>query len=262
MKKITIDTLQNCKTSGTPFAVVAAYDALFASLIEAAGIEVLLVGDTLGMVLQGHDSTLPVQVADIAYHTRCVRRGTNTLWIIADMPFGSYGSLPQAWDNAVTLLQAGAHMVKVEGGHYLIDTVKTLTERGIPVCAHLGLTPQSAYSLGGFKVQGREHDAAETIYQDAVQLEEAGARLLVLECVPAHLATRISQALTIPVVGIGAGPGTDAQVLVLHDILGLAPRPLRFVRDFLAEHGTIQAALKGYADAVKQRIFPTEEHSF
>lgn len=262
MNKITISTLDKYKATGKKFTVVSAYDALFAKLIDEAGIDVILVGDTLGMVLQGHRSTLPVTMEDMLYHTQCVQRGTQRIWIMADMPFGSYANTSQALDNAAQLMRAGAHMVKLEGGAWLLDTMTALAQRSIPVCAHLGLTPQSVHHFGGFKVQGRHTDAANAIYNDALQVEAAGARLLVLECVPAALAKRIRDALTISVIGIGAGADTDAQVLVLHDILGLTPRPLRFVHNFLADTGNIPAALKAYNHAVKSGTFPAMQHSF
>lgn len=262
MSKVTVSTLQAHKDAGEKFAVITCYDATFAGLIEEAGIEVILVGDSLGMVLQGHDSTLPVTVDEMSYHTRCVRRGSSSPLIIADMPFGSYSSRQQCLDNAVTLMQSGAHMVKLEGGEWLSDSIAALVERGIPVCAHLGLTPQSVNALGGFKVQGRAENAAKTILQDALRIEASGASLLVLECVPKSLAAEITRSLRIPVIGIGAGSETDAQVLVLHDLLGLSARPPRFVRNFLAETHSVQEALKKYRQSVSEGTFPGSEHSF
>ncbi|MFT5578505.1 MAG: 3-methyl-2-oxobutanoate hydroxymethyltransferase [Paraglaciecola psychrophila] len=261
-KKTTLHTLKAHKVSGEKFAMVAAYDATCAALIEEAGVEVILVGDSLGMVLQGNDSTLPVSVADIAYHTRCVSRGASRALIIGDMPFGSYSTREQTLANAVTLMQAGAHMVKLEGGHWLLDSIEAMCERGIPVCAHLGLTPQSVHAFGGFKVQGRNADAAQAILAEAKQVEAAGASLLVLECIPRALAASITAALSIPVIGIGAGADTDAQVLVLHDMLGMSPSPPRFVRNFLIENSDIQGALAAFNRAVKDRSFPAQEHGF
>jgi 3-methyl-2-oxobutanoate hydroxymethyltransferase len=261
-KKTTIHTLQAHKLSGEKFAMVAAYDATCASLIEAAGVEVILVGDSLGMVLQGNDSTLPVSVADIAYHTRCVSRGASRALVIGDMPFGSYNSREQTLVNAVTLMQAGAHMVKLEGGHWLSDSITAMSERGIPVCAHLGLTPQSVNTLGGFKVQGRGADAAQNILSEARQVEAAGASLLVLECIPRALAATITAALRITVIGIGAGVDTDAQVLVLHDMLGMSSSSPRFVRNFLIENSDVQGALTAFNRAVKEGSFPAPEHGF
>ena len=262
MPKVTINTLQAHKAAGEKFAVITAYDASFAGAIEAAGIEVILVGDSLGMVLQGHDSTLPVSVDDMAYHTHCVSQGCHQPLIIADMPFGSYTTAEQAMDTAVQLMSAGAHMVKLEGGDWLLPTISALTERGIPVCAHLGLTPQSVNALGGFKVQGQAPEQAEQILADAVAVATASAALLVLECVPTSLAGRITEAIDIPVIGIGAGPDTDAQVLVLHDMLGLNNRPPRFVHNFMADADSIASALAAYNSAVKGGEFPAPEHGF
>ena len=262
MAKVTINTLQAHKSASEKFAVITAYDASFARVVDEAGIEVILVGDSLGMVLQGNNSTLPVTVDEMAYHTRAVSRGCKNCMIIADMPFGSYSSLPLALDTAAELMSAGAHMVKLEGGQWLLETVTALNERGIPVCCHLGLTPQSVNTLGGYKVQGRDSDSAEAILRDARDLAAAGASLLVLECVPTDLAKLVTQELSIPVVGIGAGPDTDAQVLVLHDMLGLSARAPRFVRNFMSGHESIQAALQAYNNAVKEGLFPTPEHSF
>ena len=235
MSSVTVNTLQAQKAAGEKIAVITTYDACFARLVEEAGIEVILVGDSLGMVLQGHDSTLPVTVNDMAYHTACVARNCTKPLIVTDMPFGSYSSTDVAIKNAVQLMQAGAHMVKVEGGDWLLTTIKALTERSIPVCGHLGLTPQSVNSLGGYKVQGRD---------------------------PADLAKQISAALSIPVIGIGAGRDTDAQVLVLHDLLGLSSHTPKFVRNFMQGAESIQQALTNYKDAVKSGDFPADEHTF
>jgi 3-methyl-2-oxobutanoate hydroxymethyltransferase len=262
MTKVTVNTLQAHKAAGEKFAVITAYDASFSRVVDEAGIEVILVGDSLGMVLQGNDSTLPVTVDDMAYHTTAVIRGSKHCLVIADMPFGSYTTLPQALDTAVELMSAGAHMVKVEGGQWLLESITALNERGIPVCGHLGLTPQSVNTLGGYKVQGRDEGSAGAIVRDAMAVAAAGASLLVLECVPTDLASRISSELSIPVIGIGAGPGTDAQVLVLHDMLGLSARSPRFVRNFMDGQDSIQAALGAYNEAVKNGSFPAPEHSF
>jgi 3-methyl-2-oxobutanoate hydroxymethyltransferase len=258
----TISSLQNHKTNQQKFAVITTYDATFASLVEQAGIEVILVGDSLGMVLQGHSSTLPTTLEEMAYHTSCVARGCTKPLIISDLPFGSYTTVEQTLANAATLMRAGANMVKLEGGEWLSSTISSLAERGIPVCGHLGLTPQSVNALGGYKVQGRESAQAKTIVDDAKRIEAAGASLLVLECIPTALAAEISQTLTIPVIGIGAGPQTDAQVLVLHDMLGLHPRPAKFVRNFMADNPDIQSALLAYQQAVKDGSFPGPEHCF
>ena len=262
MTKVTISTLQAHKAAGEKFAVITAYDASFARVVDEAGIEVILVGDSLGMVLQGNDSTLPVTLDDMAYHTQAVSRGSKQPLIIADMPFGSYANLPQALDSAAELMSAGAHMVKLEGGQWLLESITALNERGIPVCGHLGLTPQSVNTLGGYRVQGRDAASAEAILLDARAVAAAGASLLVLECVPTDLAALISTELSIPVIGIGAGPNTDAQVLVLHDMLGLSARTPRFVRNFMDGQQSIQAALSAYNEAVKDGSFPGPEHSF
>lgn len=262
MPKITVTQLLAKKAAGERFAVITCYDATFARLVGAAGIEVILVGDSLGMVLQGHDSTLPVSVADVTYHVAAVRRGGSGALIIADLPFATYSDPVQTLDNAATLMRAGAHVVKLEGGAWLQDSIERLTENGIPVCAHLGLTPQSVNAFGGFKVQGRQPDQAERILADARAVEEAGAVMLVLECVPQALGAEISRALSIPVIGIGAGPGTDAQVLVLHDMLGLSPRAPRFVRNFMVGANSVQDALGQYREAVISGQFPAPEHCF
>lgn len=263
MRVITINALQALKQDGEKFAVLAAYDATFAHFISEAEVEVILVGDSLGMVIQGHDTTLPVTVEQIAYHTAAVKRGAKRSFIIADMPFMSYSDTNSALQNATTLMQAGAQMVKMEGGAWLADTFSRLSQHGIPTCAHLGLTPQSVNKFGGYRVQGRDTDQAKQIIYDAKSLEEAGADLLVLECVPTPLATEITRSLRIPVIGIGAGPNTDAQVLVLYDMLGLTPsRAPKFTKNFLLDNEDIPAALRAYVDEVKSGAFPADEHSF
>lgn len=264
MSKITVSTLRKLKQAGEKFTCLTAYDASFAQLLDEAGVEVLLVGDSLGMVVQGQDSTLPVSVTDMIYHSLNVRRGTSHALIVCDMPFMSYSTPAQALNNAGRLMkEGGAQMVKLEGGAVVLDTVRELTSHGIPVCAHLGLLPQSVNKLGGYKVQGRDAADAQNILQDAKDLQNAGADLLVLECVPTALARNISETLEIPVIGIGAGPDTDAQVLVLYDVLGITPgeRP-RFSKDFLAEAGSIPAAISAFVKAVKDGRFPRPEHSF
>ncbi|HEB27947.1 MAG TPA: 3-methyl-2-oxobutanoate hydroxymethyltransferase [Porticoccus sp.] len=262
MTKVTVNTLQAHKAAGEKFSVITGYDATFGSLIEQAGIEVILVGDSLGMVLQGHSSTLPTTIDEMAYHTACLSRGCTKPLIIGDLPFGSYSTLEQTLTNAATLMRAGAHMVKLEGGEWLLDSITAMIKRGIPVCAHLGLTPQSVNAFGGFKVQGRESSQAEAILNDAKRVEAAGASLLVLECIPSPLAAAITAALTIPVIGIGAGPETDAQVLVLHDMLGLSGHSPKFVRNFLIDNPDVQSALSAYDTAVKTGTFPAKEHCF
>lgn len=262
MSTISITQLQAKKTAGEKFAVITAYDALFAKAAAEAGIEVILVGDSLGMAWQGQDSTLPVTVADMVYHITVVKRGQPSSLIIGDLPFGSYMTPPQAMDNAAQLMRAGAHVVKLEGGTWLLETIRLLTERGMPVCAHLGLTPQSVNLFGGYKIQGRQPEQAQRIIADAKAVEAAGAVMLVLECVPQQLAREITNALHIPVIGIGAGPGTDAQVLVLTDMLGLTPKPPRFVRNFMQGASSIQQALADYRTAVITGGFPSPEHCF
>lgn len=262
MPNISIAQLRNKKLAGEKFAVLTAYDATFARVASEAGIEVLLVGDSLGMTLQGHPTTLPVSVADMAYHTAAVARGNTGALVVADLPFGAYSTPTQTLDNATRLMQAGAQVVKVEGGQWLTESIQMMTERGIPVCAHLGLTPQSVNVFGGFKVQGRDAEQARRIVEDARAVEAAGAGLLVLECVPQALGAEVSRAVQIPVIGIGAGPHTDAQVLVLHDMLGLTPRPPRFVRNFMEGASSVQAAIVAYREAVLKGEFPAREHSF
>lgn len=262
MGKVTISTLDKMKAEGEKFVCITAYDATFSRLISDAGAETILVGDSLGMVLQGHDSTIPVTMDDMAYHTACVCRGQPRSLVIADMPFMSYATAEDAMVNATQLMQAGAQMVKMEGGTWLSETISNLVERGIPVCAHLGLTPQSVNTFGGFKVQGRTPKEAKSILADAVEIQDAGASLLVLECVPSHLATDISEKLDIPVIGIGAGVGTDAQVLVMHDLLGLSQHTPRFVQNFMEGQDTIADGLKAFVQAVKCGQYPKEEHTY
>jgi len=262
MGKITISTLDKKKAAGEKFVCITAYDATFARIISEAGAETILVGDSLGMVLQGHDSTIPVSMDHMAYHTECVCRAAPDSLVLADMPFMTYSTPEQAMENATRLMQAGAQMVKMEGGTWLSDTISMLVERGVPVCAHLGLTPQSVNTFGGFKVQGRTPKEAKSILADAVEIQDAGASLLVLECIPAPLAADISRKLDIPVIGIGAGAGTDAQVLVMHDLLGLSHHSARFVQNFMQGQTTIQGALKAFVDAVKHGEYPREEHTY
>ena len=250
------------KDAGEKFAVITAYDFTFSKLIENAAIEVVLVGDSLGNVIQGCDSTLPVTIDDMAYHTEAVKRGNNRALLMTDMPFMSYATEVQAMDNAAILMQAGAQMVKLEGGAWLADTVYLLSQRGIPVCGHVGLTPQSVHKLGGYKVQGKDEEAAQQMIDEAAILEEAGADLLVVECVPSSLGRDLSAALTIPVIGIGAGPDTDAQVLVLQDMLGISQRLPRFSKNFLEDEASIQEAITAYGNAVRAGTFPAPEHCF
>ena len=263
MSSITLHTLMARKQAGEKFAVLTAYDACFSHLISTAGVEVMLVGDSLGMVLQGNDSTLPVTIEEMVYHTAAVKAGNQGAMIMSDLPFMSYGTPEQAMDSAAALMQAGAHIVKLEGAAWLDDTITLLAERGVPVCAHLGLTPQAVNVLGGYKVQGRDNSAAKKMIEDAVRLEQAGAAMLLLECVPSLLAGEITKAVDIPVIGIGAGADTDAQVLVMHDMLNVTPgKKARFVKNFLAGQVSIQAAFAAYDRAVKDGSFPADEHCF
>jgi 3-methyl-2-oxobutanoate hydroxymethyltransferase len=259
---VTITTLMTMKQHGQRIACLTCYDASFAQLLNQAGIDVLLVGDSLGMVLQGHKTTIPVTMEHMVYHSACVSRGNQRALIMADLPFLSFTSPQRACDAAARLLgEGGAQMVKLEGGEPILDTVRHLSEFGVPVCGHLGLLPQSVNKTGIYSYRGKKTDEAEAIYQQALALQEAGASLLVLECVPATLAARITADLTIPTIGIGAGADCDGQVLVLHDMLGMNPhRPPRFSDNFLTGHDTMMAALQAYVHAVKTRQFPTSRH--
>jgi 3-methyl-2-oxobutanoate hydroxymethyltransferase len=259
---VTLTTLQQLKMRGEKFACLTAYDACFARILSEAGVEVLLVGDSLGMVLQGHDSTLPVTMDDMIYHVACVKRGNRGSLLMADLPFMSYASESQTLENAAALMRAGAHIVKLEGGAWIENTTRLLAERGIPVCAHMGLTPQSVNRIGGFHVQGRDTDQAQLIIEEAQLLQDAGANILLLECVPSELARTITESLDIPVIGIGAGPETSGQIMVLHDVLGVSPITPKFVKNFLAEAGDIPGAVKAYVQAVKEKRFPAREHCF
>ncbi|MBS9423599.1 3-methyl-2-oxobutanoate hydroxymethyltransferase [Photorhabdus caribbeanensis] len=262
MKPITMTDLNQLKKEKRKFATITAYDASFAHLFAEQGIDVMLVGDSLGMTVQGADTTIPVTVEDTVYHTRCVRAGAPYTFIIADMPFMSYATPEQSCENAAKLMRAGANMVKLEGGSWLYDTISTLTERSVPVCAHLGLTPQSVHILGGYKVQGRDEVSANQLIKDAITLEKAGIQLLVLECVPVDLAKRITDELQIPVIGIGAGNVTDGQVLVMHDVLGITVSPPKFVKNFLEDAGNIRDAIRLYKEQVESGAYPGKEHSF
>lgn len=260
---VTLYTLQDMKRRKQKFACLTAYDALFAGLCSKAGVEVLLVGDSLGMVLQGHDSTLPVTMEDMVYHMQCVKRGNAGALLMADLPFMSYASETQTLDNAARLMRAGAHIVKLEGGAWIAESTRLLTERGIPVCAHMGLTPQSINRIGGFRVQGRDPAAANTIIEEAKLLEQYGANMLLVECIPASLGKILAESVSIPVIGIGAGVDVDGQIMVIHDALGISPITPRFVKNFLAESTTgIPGAIAAYAAAVKSGAFPSDEHSY
>jgi len=262
--RTTLAKLQAMRGKGEKIAVLTCYDASFAALLEAQGVDALLVGDSLGMVLQGHETTLPVTLGDMVYHTACVARGSKQAFIIADMPFGTFQVAPQeAFTHAEKLMVAGAQMVKIEGGAVMVETVRFLTERGIAVCGHIGLTPQSVNQLGGYRVQGKESAAAQKLLEDAVALEQAGAGMIVLEAVPALLATEITAALSIPTIGIGAGAQCSGQVLVLHDMLDIYPgKKPRFVKNFMQGADSIADAVARYVREVKAGSFPTQEQSF
>ncbi|AJE14347.1 3-methyl-2-oxobutanoate hydroxymethyltransferase [Stutzerimonas balearica] len=264
MPDVTLTTLQGLKQKGEKIVMLTCYDATFARTACDAGVEMLLIGDSLGMVLQGHDSTLPVSVADMAYHTASVKRGNRGAMIVADLPFMANATLEQTLNNSAMLMQAGAHMIKLEGAGWLAESIGQLAERGIPVCAHMGLTPQAVNLFGGYKVQGRGEAQAEKMLADARALEAAGAAMLLLECVPSELAARITEAVRIPVIGIGAGSATDGQVLVLHDMLGLSlsGRVPKFVKNFMQAQNSIPAAIAAYVRAVKAVEFPAAEHEF
>jgi 3-methyl-2-oxobutanoate hydroxymethyltransferase len=262
--RITLTALQKMAHEGTRITQLTCYDASFAALLEAAGVETLLIGDSLGNVLQGHESTLPVSLRDIVYHVSCVARGAKRAFIIGDMPFGTFQVSPQdALRNAAEIMAAGAHMVKLEGGRPMLETVRFLTERGIPVCGHLGLTPQSVNQLGGYRVQGRQQSDAERLLEEAQLLEEAGAGMIVLEAIPAALAKEITASVRGPTIGIGAGPDCHGQVLVLHDMLDVYPgKKAKFVKNYMKPGGTIQGAVELYVKEVKAKTFPGPEHSF
>ena len=261
-RPVTIHQLQQMKADGTPIAMLTCYDASFARAMDAAGVDTLLVGDSLGNVVQGRGYTLSVTVDEIAYHVRCVRRGARRPFLVADMPFGSFADGPVAMHSCAELLGAGASMVKLEGAGPMIEVVDYLYQRGVSVCGHLGLIPQSVHQLGGYRVQGRDAGGAERLKQDAAALQQAGAQMLVLECVPSGLATEITGTLDIPVIGIGAGAGCDGQVLVMHDMLGLNPNPPRFVRDFSDAGNGIQGMFEAYVEGVRARSFPAAEHGY
>jgi len=260
----TITELNRLHGAGEKIVMLTCYDASFATLAEQAGVELLLVGDSLGMVIQGHSTTHPVKLDDIIYHVRAVARGAKRAMIVADLPFGTYQTSPEtAFANAARCLAAGAHVVKLEGGRVMHPTVRFLVERGIPVCGHIGLTPQSVHQLGGYRVQGKDEQSANMLRSDAKLLEESGASLLVLEAIPAALAKAITGELAIPTIGIGAGVGCSGQVLVLYDALGIYPgRVARFVRNFMTDGGSVGEALQRYVHDVKAGTFPAAEHAF
>lgn len=263
-KPITLHELGVKYGNGEKIATLTAYDASFAALLDRCGIDVMLVGDSLGNVLQGHSTTLPVTMEQMIYHTEAVVRGSQRAFVAADMPWGSYQESPQqALRNASRLMAAGAQMVKLEGGLVMAETVRFLSERGIPVWAHIGLTPQSVHALGGYRVQGKGDDAAQRMKDEAISLQQAGASMLLIEMIPATLGEEITRAVNIPTIGIGAGPACSGQVLVLHDMLGVYPgKTARFVRNFLQGADGIDAAVRAYVDAVKDGSFPAREHTY
>ena len=262
--RIMLSSLHKMAQEGTRITQLTCYDASFASVLDAAGVDTILIGDSLGNVIQGHESTLPVTLRDIVYHTSCVARGAKRAFIIGDMPFGTYQTSPQdALRNAADIMAAGAQMVKLEGGRAMLRTVRFLTERGIPVCGHLGFTPQSVHQLGGYKVQGKLRDDAQRLIDEAKMLEDAGAGMIVLEMVPAALAKDVTAELRMPTIGIGAGPDCHGQVLVLYDMLDVFPgRKARFVKNYMALAGSVQGAVELYVKEVKSGKFPGSEHSF
>lgn len=260
---VTVPKLQAMRDAGEKIAMLTCYDASFSSLCDRAGVDVLLIGDSLGNVLQGQTTTLPVTLDEIAYHTACVARARPSALIVADLPFGTFGTPEDAFASSVKLMRAGAQMVKIEGGEWLAPTVKMLVERAVPVCAHIGLTPQSVHAFGGFKVQGKTESGAAQMVRDAQVLEAAGAQLVVIEAVPSALGAMVTKQLRIPTIGIGAGVDCSGQVLVLHDMLGIFPgkRP-KFVKDFMQGQPSIEAAVSAYVKAVKDGSFPGPEHAF
>jgi 3-methyl-2-oxobutanoate hydroxymethyltransferase len=264
LNPITIASLRQMKAEGQPIACLTAYDASFAALLDASGVDVVLVGDSLGMVIQGHDTTVPVTMNDMVYHTRCVARTLRRAFLVADMPFGAYALPEPAYNNAARLMQEGnAQMVKLEGGTLQLKTVEFLASREIPVCAHIGLTPQSVHKIGGFRVQGREEEAAEQMIREARALADAGADIVLLECVPSALGATITEEVPVPVIGIGAGPDVDGQILVLYDILDITPgRKPRFTRNYMAGAGSPLQAVSDYVASVKDGTYPAPEHCF
>jgi 3-methyl-2-oxobutanoate hydroxymethyltransferase len=264
-KPVTLHRLREMHAAGEKIAMLTCYDAAFAQLLDAADVDILLIGDSLGMVLQGHASTLPVTLDEMAYHTRCVARGNRSAWLLGDLPFGSYHESPaQAFASASALMRAGAHMVKLECGAWAAATVRFLACRGIPVCAHLGFTPQTVNALGGYRVQGRDEAGAQRLRDEARAMAEAGAQMLLFEMVPAALAREITLSSSVPVIGIGAGVGTSGQVLVLHDMLDITPgRRPRFVRNFMQGAASVQEAVQRYVSEVKAGTFPDDAlHSY
>lgn len=263
MRPTSLNNIRDMKKRSDKFVCITSYDAVFAGICSRAGMDILLVGDSLGMVLQGHDSTLPVTMDDMLYHVACVKRGNEGALLMADLPFMSYASELQTLENAAALMRTGAQMIKLEGGAWIAESTRQLSERGIPVCAHMGMTPQSVNRIGGFRVQGRDPEQANTMIDEARLLQAAGASMLLLECVPVELAQRITASLDIPVIGIGAGPHVDGQIMVLHDVLGISPITPKFVRNFLPDSTEgIPGAISAYITAVREGTFPAPEHCY
>ena len=263
-KSVTVATLQKMKAEGKPFSCLTAYDAAFATVLENAGIDVVLVGDSVGMVVQGRDTTIPVTLDEMIYHSQMVARGMQRPMLMVDMPFMSYSTPDECLRNAAKLMKdGGAHIVKLEWGELQLDMVKRLSECGVPVCAHLGLTPQAVFKIGGYRVQGRDDETAARLREDALELEAAGADILLLECVPMALAAEVTKAANIPVIGIGAGPDCDGQILVLYDILDIAPgKRTRFSKNYMQGQESIEGAVRKYVEEVESGTFPTAEYSF
>ena len=263
-RRVTIPQLQKRAQEGEKLVMLTSYDASFARISDDAGVDMLLIGDSLGMVIQGNDSTLPVTLEDVEYHVRCVARGSKRALVIADMPFGSFQESPQqAFRSCARAMAAGAQMVKLEGGAVMVETTRFLVERGIPVCAHIGLTPQSVNTLGGYRVQGKTDDSAAQLIADARALEAAGAAIVLMEAMPAGVAKQVTQSLKVPTIGIGAGPDVSGQVLVVYDMLDIFPgRKARFVKNFMEGTGTVKGAIEAYVKAVKGKSFPGPEHCF
>jgi 3-methyl-2-oxobutanoate hydroxymethyltransferase len=262
-KPITVSKLLLMRAEGEKITMLTAYDSTMSALLNRCGVEAILIGDSLGNVIQGHSSTTPVTVEQVAYHTECVTRANSHAFLIADLPFASYGDPAQALDSAAELMRAGADMVKLEGGEWQVDIIRYLVERSVPVCAHLGLLPQSVHLLGGYKVQGKSKDAATHMLEQALACQAAGAQMVVLEAIPSSLGEKITAELHIPTIGIGAGADCSGQVLVLQDMLGISPgKPPKFVKNFMEGHGSVEAAVKAYVREVKAGKFPGTEHSF
>lgn len=262
-KPITISKLLSMHAEGEKITMLTAYDSTMSALLNRCGVETILIGDSLGNVIQGHSSTTPVTVEQMAYHTECVARANTHAFVIADLPFASYGDPVQALNSAAELMRAGADMVKLEGGDWQTEIIQYLVERSVPVCAHLGLLPQSVHLLGGYKVQGKSKDAAGLMLEQAIACEQAGAQMLVLEAIPSSLGKHITESISIPTIGIGAGPDCSGQVLVLQDMLGVSPgKPPKFVKNFMDGHTSIEAAVKAYVREVKSGKFPGSEHGF